>query len=53
MKKIIPVLQPLSDNTDIKELRETLNSGWWGKGPKVDLLEKKSVKKKSKKVKKS
>lgn len=44
MKKIIPVLQPLSDNTDIKELRETLNSGWWGKGPKVDLLEKKFAK---------
>jgi len=40
MNKLIPVLRPLADKFDIKEFQQTLESGWWGKGPKVDQLEK-------------
>ena len=38
--KVLPVLRPLADQTDIDELADTLKSGWWGRGPKVDKLEK-------------
>ncbi len=39
-ESIIPVLRPVGDDTDIEELKDTIESGWWGKGPKVEKLEK-------------
>ena len=42
---ILPVLRPLGDEHDINELRKTILSGWWGRGPKVEELEKKFAKK--------
>ena len=41
---ILPVLNAL-DEHDINELRKTILSGWWGRGPKVEELEKKLQKK--------
>lgn len=38
-KDIIPVLKPYVDNDDLKSIKKTLMSGWWGKGPKVQELE--------------
>ena len=43
-KKTLPVLRPLGDEKDVEALRKTILSGWWGRGPKVDELEKKFVK---------
>jgi len=37
----LPVLRPLGDDDDVKAIKEVIDSGWWGKGPKVELLEKK------------
>ena len=36
---VIPVLRPKVSEMDIAELTETLESGWWGKGPKVEKFE--------------
>lgn len=38
--KTLPVLRPLGDDDDVKAIKEVIDSGWWGKGPKVELLEK-------------
>lgn len=38
-KNMLPVLRPLADETDIQAVTEVLNSGWWGKGPKVEQFE--------------
>ena len=36
---IIPVQRPFSDEQEIAAITETLNSGWWGKGSKVEEFE--------------
>ena len=42
--KILPVLRPYGDDLDTKAIKEVIDSGWWGKGPKVELLENKFAK---------
>ena len=39
--KVLPVLRPLGGEEEITSLRESIESGWWGKGPKVAEFEKK------------
>jgi len=38
---VLPVLGPLGDQEDLEEIKDSLFSGWWGKGPKVELFEQK------------
>jgi perosamine synthetase len=40
-KEILPVLRPLGGDEELSALREVVESGWWGKGPKVAEFEKK------------
>ena len=39
-KNILPVLRPFGDDLDTKAIKEVIDSGWWGKGSKVEKLEK-------------
>jgi len=39
-QKMLPVLQPKGDQSDIDAVKEVIESGWWGKGPKVEQFEK-------------
>ena len=39
--KVLPVLRPLGGEEEVNALREVIESGWWGKGPKVQEFEKK------------
>jgi perosamine synthetase len=39
-EKMLPVLQPYGDQSDIDAVTEVIKSGWWGKGPKVEQFEK-------------
>ena len=34
------MLKPMGSAIDLAELRDTVESGWWGKGPKVERFEK-------------
>ena len=43
-EKMLPVLQPKGGKEEVEALREVIESGWWGKGPKVAELEKKFAK---------
>jgi len=36
---VITVLRPCSDDNEIRALKEVMDSGWWGKGPKVAEFE--------------
>ena len=36
----LPVLKPHGDSSDVKAIEDVINSGWWGRGPKVEELEK-------------
>ena len=38
--KMLSVLQPLGGKEEVEELRDTIESGWWAKGPKVAKFEK-------------
>ena len=38
--KMLSVLQPYGGKEEIDELRDTIESGWWSKGPKVARFEK-------------
>ena len=38
--KVLPVLRPNGGEEEIAMLKETIESGWWGKGPKVAHFEK-------------
>jgi len=38
---VLPVLRPVGGEEELDSLRESLESGWWGKGPKVAEFEKK------------
>ena len=40
-ENILPVLKPYGGEEEIKLLKEVISSGWWGKGSKVEQLEKK------------
>ena len=40
-KKTIPVLSPAGGKEEISAIAKTINSGWWGRGPQVEELEKK------------
>ena len=39
-ENILPVLKPHGGEEEIKLLKEVISSGWWGKGSKVEQLEK-------------
>ena len=39
-EKMLSVLQPYGGKEEIEELRDTIESGWWSKGPKVARFEK-------------
>lgn len=39
-KQVLPVSRPYSDLDELEAVREVLDSGWWGKGPKVEQFEK-------------
>ncbi len=38
-KDTLPVLRPFGAENEIKEFADTIRSGWWGKGKKVEELE--------------
>ena len=38
-KKPLKVLGPIGDKSDIDSIGEVIESGWWGKGPKVEEFE--------------
>ncbi len=37
---ILPVLRPFGGEEEINSLKNSIESGWWGKGPKVAEFEK-------------
>ena len=41
---MLPVLKPKGDEHDIHEIAKVIESGWWGKGPKVAEFEEKFAK---------
>tara|TARA_S200002703_G_scaffold3379_1_gene4868 strand:+ start:880 stop:2046 length:1167 start_codon:yes stop_codon:yes gene_type:complete len=41
---ILPVLRPVGGDEEVNALRQCIESGWWGKGPKVAEFEKKFAK---------
>ena len=43
-KSMLPVLQPSGGEEEINAIREVIESGWWGKGPKVAEFEEKFAK---------
>ena len=38
---MLPVLAPKGGEEEINAIREVIESGWWGKGPKVEEFEEK------------
>jgi len=38
---VLPVLRPVGGDEELDSLRECIETGWWGKGPKVAEFEKK------------
>ena len=40
-KTMLPVLRPVGGDEEVNAIRESIESGWWGKGPKVAEFEKK------------
>ena len=43
-ENMLPVLQPSGGKEEVEALREVIESGWWGKGPKVAEFEEKFAK---------
>ena len=39
-ENMLPVLGPKGGEEEVQALREVIESGWWGKGPKVAQFEK-------------
>ena len=39
-KNMLPVLRPYGGKEEVEALKEVIESGWWGKGPKVAQFEK-------------
>lgn len=42
--KVLPVLSPAGGTEEINAIAKTIKSGWWGRGPEVDKLEKRFAK---------
>jgi len=42
--EILPVLRPYGGEEELELLKEVIESGWWGKGPKVEQFEKEFAK---------
>ena len=40
-KTMLPVLRPVGGDEEVNAIRDSIESGWWGKGPKVAEFEKK------------
>ena len=40
-ENMLPCLKPIGGKEEIQALTEVIESGWWGKGPKVAEFEKK------------
>ena len=40
-EKMLPVLGPQGGEEEVQAIREVIESGWWGKGPKVAEFEEK------------
>ena len=40
-ENMLPVLGPKGGEEEIEALRDVIESGWWGKGPKVSEFEEK------------
>jgi len=38
---VLPVLRPVGGEEEVNAIKESIESGWWGKGPKVAEFEKK------------
>ena len=38
---MLPVLSPCGGEEEVQAVREVIDSGWWGKGPKVEEFEEK------------
>ncbi len=38
-KNVLPVLGPKGGDEEVDAIREVIESGWWGKGPKVEQFE--------------
>ena len=38
---VLPVLRTVGGDEELDSLRECIETGWWGKGPKVAEFEKK------------
>ena len=36
---VLPVLRPVGGEEEVNAIRECIESGWWGKGPKVEQFE--------------
>ena len=36
---MLPVLRPKGGKEEVQALQEVIESGWWGKGPKVYYIE--------------
>ena len=43
-KSTLPVLKPFGGDEEVDALREVIESGWWGKGPKVEQFEREFAK---------
>lgn len=41
---MLPVLSPYGGEEEVQAVREVIDSGWWGKGPKVEEFEEKFAK---------
>ena len=41
---MLPVLSPCGGEEEVQAVREVIDSGWWGKGPKVEEFEEKFAK---------
>ena len=40
-KTMLPVLRPVGGDEEVNAIKDSIESGWWGKGPKVAEFEKK------------
>ena len=43
-KNMLPVLRPQGGKEEVEALKEVIESGWWGKGPKVEQFEREFAK---------
>ena len=43
-KEMLSVLRPLGGDEEVEAIRESIESGWWTRGPKVEQFEKEFAK---------